>query len=213
MIERFASFIESRLNGDLPGELAHVEMAPIKRPLPEEARMWDDTKYSGVLVLLYPKEDRIHTALMMRPDYGGVHSKQVSFPGGRREDVDADITETALREAEEELGISKSLVNVIGHLSELYIPPSKSLVTPVVAFADERPNFIPDKREVDEVIEADLFRMFDNRNFNNTEVVTAKYMLREVPAILYNGYTIWGATAMMLNEFKWISKGFMTYHL
>ena len=211
MIENFATYISSRLNGNLPGESAHVEMAPIRRPLPEEAKQWHDTKYSGVLILLYPKSERIHTALMMRPDYGGVHSKQVSFPGGRREESDVDITETALREAEEELGILKSSVNVIGHLSELYIPPSKSLVTPVVAYSHHRPDFIPDKREVDEVIEADLFNLFDNKNFNNTEVVTAKYLLKEVPAILYNGYTIWGATAMMLNEFKWISKGFMTY--
>jgi len=208
MIENLAAYIHGRLSSELPGERAHVEMAPIKRPMPDEAKKWDDTKYSGVLILLYPHKERIHTALMMRPDYGGVHSKQVSFPGGRREEEDDDITQTALREAQEELGIIRESVNVIGQLSELYIPPSKSLVTPIVAYSHTRPDFIPDQREVDEVIEADLFEMFDNKNFNNTEVVTAKYLLKEVPAILYNGYTIWGATAMMLNEFKWITEGF-----
>lgn len=208
MINDLRDYLTLRLQGDLPGELAHKEMAPIHRPLPSEARQWSDTKYSGVLVLMYPNNDRIHTALMMRPDYQGVHSNQVSFPGGRKEESDEDIQFTALREAEEELGIRKEKVSVIGHLSELYIPPSKSLVTPVLAYSEERPEFIPDKREVEALIEADLFDMFESKHFNNTEIVTSKYLLREVPAILYQGYTIWGATAMILNEFKWVLREF-----
>ena len=208
MTEKLQSYLKTGLRGDLPGERAHVQMAPIHRPSPQEARSWEDTKYSGVLVLLYPHLDRIHTALMMRPDYPGVHSNQVSFPGGRKEEYDMDIQGTALREANDELGIKPELVTVLGHLSELYIPPSKSLVTPVVAFSEKRPDFMPDEREVKELIEADLFDMFDNKYFNNTEIVTSKYLLKEVPAILYSGYTIWGATAMILNEFKWILQDF-----
>jgi 8-oxo-dGTP pyrophosphatase MutT (NUDIX family) len=210
MIQDLKDFLSDQLSKDLPGELAHKEMAPIHRPLPSEARLWADTKYSGVLVLMYPSNERIHTALMMRPDYAGVHSNQVSFPGGRREESDADIQVTALREAEEELGIRKENVSVIGHLSELYIPPSKSLVTPVLAFSDHRPEFIPDQREVEAIIEADLFEMFQDKYFNNTDIVTSKYLMRKVPAILYQGYTIWGATAMILNEFKWVLRDFKT---
>jgi len=197
-------YLQERLSRELPGELAHRQMAPIERPLPEQARQWPDTKYSGVLILLYPNLERVNVALMLRPDYDGVHSNQVSFPGGRKEEGDPDIHYTALREAEEELGIPKDKVSVLGQLSELYIPPSKALVTPVIAFSESRPDFIPDGREVKELIEADLFEMFNDRFFNNTEIVTSKYLLKEVPAITYRGHTIWGATAMMLNELKMI---------
>lgn len=208
MILRLASYLENQLTDELPGELAHVEMAPIHRPSPDEARKWNDTKFSGVLVLLYPDNNRVHVALMLRPEYGGVHSAQISFPGGRWEEHDKDIRHTALREANEELGIIPDKVTVIGHLSELYIPPSKSLVTPVLAYAEEKPDFIPDEREVAEIIEADLFEMFKDKHFNNTEIVTSKYLLKEVPAITYKGHIIWGATAMILNEFKWVLRGY-----
>jgi 8-oxo-dGTP pyrophosphatase MutT (NUDIX family) len=207
-MEELSSYLKEKLNADLPGERAHVEMAPIHRPLPSEAKNWPDTKYSGVLVFIYPQNDRWHTSLMLRTDYGGVHSAQVSFPGGRVEDEDENITHTALREAEEELAIPKKSVSVLGELSQLYIPPSKSLVTPVVGISESRPDFIPEEREVQEIIEADLFDMFQEKYFQNTEIVTSKYLMREVPAILYKGHTIWGATAMILNEFKWILREF-----
>jgi 8-oxo-dGTP pyrophosphatase MutT (NUDIX family) len=208
MIESIKQHVSDKLRGELPGESAHVEMAPIKRPLPEEARTWKETRYSGVLVLLYPHEERLHTALMMRPEYDGVHSRQVSFPGGKREEGDADIIQTALREAHEELGIRPEEVEVLGNLSELYIPPSKALVTPVVGFAETRPNFIKDDVEVDEIIEADLMNLLGEESFGKVEIVRASYILKEVPAILFNGYTIWGATAMMLNEVKWLLEDF-----
>jgi len=208
MISRLVAYLEYKLKEELPGEKAHVEMAPIHRPLPEEARNWDDTKFSGVLVFMYPHNDRIHIALMMRPDYDGVHSGQVSFPGGRRENEDVNIHHTAMREAEEELGILQKKVKIVGELSELYIPPSKSLVTPVVSYSEERPSFIPDKREVKEIIEVDLFEILQDKYFNMTEIKTSKYLLKEVPAITYNDYIIWGATAMIINEFKWILREF-----
>lgn len=207
-MKKIREYLEERLKKELPGEQAHVQMAPIQRPLAAEARLYADTKNSAVLILLYPHRERIFTALMMRPEYQGVHSNQVSFPGGRREEGDADIRATAIREAEEELGLLGREIEIIGNLSELYIPPSKSLVTPVIAFAEKRPEFKTDEREVRELIEADVFEMFEERHFNNTEVVTSGYLMKQVPAILYKGYTIWGATAMILNEFKWILKDY-----
>jgi len=208
MIKALVDQLSVKLKNELPGERAHVEMAPIKRPLPDEARNWPDTKLSGVLILFYPYRNRIFTTLMMRPDYNGVHSKQVSFPGGRKEEEDEDIQFTALREAKEELNIESDKVTLIGNLSEMYIPPSKSLVTPVLGFSDERPDFKPDKREVSELIEADLFDLLDKSRFGQTEIVRANYILKEVPAIQYNGFTIWGATAMMLNELRWLLRGY-----
>jgi 8-oxo-dGTP pyrophosphatase MutT (NUDIX family) len=208
MITELAGYLKEQLKGDLPGERAHVEMAPINRPMPDEARSWKDTKLSGVLILLYPHKDKIHTALMMRPDYNGVHAKQVSFPGGKKENTDSDIRQTALREANEEMGILSEHVDIIGDLSELYIPPSKSLVTPVLGYSQSRPEFQRDEKEVEEIIEADLFELLNDDSYSEIEIAMPDYVLKEVPAFLYNGFTIWGATAMMLNEFKWLLKEF-----
>jgi len=208
MIESIVDHLSKAISEEMPGEEAHVQMAPIQRPLPSEARKWKDTKFAGVLVLLYPLDGRIHTSLMLRPDYDGVHSKQVSFPGGRRELADENIRQTALREAHEEMNISPELVKVIGELSELYIPPSKSLVTPILAHAHKRPNFIPDLKEVSEIIEADLLNLLDDKSFGKIEIVRKSHTLKDVPAIFYNGFTIWGATAMMLNEMKWLLRDF-----
>lgn len=208
MIVELRDFFQERLKAELPGERAHVEMAPIHRPLPQEARKWTDTRFSGVLILIYPEADKLNTALMRRPDYGGVHSGQISFPGGRKEDSDRDIIHTALREAEEEMNIRQDEVQVIGSLSDLYIPPSKSLVTPVLGFAEKKPDFRREEREVAEIIEADLFDILSDEYFQNTEVVTSSYLMKEVPAIIYSGFTIWGATAMMMNELKWLMREF-----
>ena len=208
MINPLIEHLSKAISGDMPGERAHVEMAPIGRPMPNEARKWKDTKFAGVLILLYPFEGTIYTSLMMRPDYNGVHSKQVSFPGGRKEKYDANIRQTALREAHEEMNILPEIVNIIGDLSELYIPPSKSLVTPILGYSEKKPDFIPDAIEVSEIIEADLFDLLDDISFGKTEIVRKEYTLKEVPAIFYNGYTIWGATAMILNEMKWLLRDF-----
>lgn len=202
MIESLADFFSSRLLKDLPGEAAHGEMAPIQRPMPQEARQWESTRFSAVLILLYPHNNKVHTALMRRPDYGGVHSGQISFPGGGKEEFDADFRETALREAFEEMNIIKEEVKVLGQLSELYIPPSKSLVTPVMGYASARPDFVPDTKEVAEIIEADFFDILSDKYFGNTEIVTSSYLLKEVPVIKYNNHVIWGATAMIINEIK-----------
>lgn len=210
MIESLADFLSQRLMKDLPGETAHGEMAPIQRPMPQEARQWESTRYSAVLILLYPHNNRIQTALMRRPDYGGVHSGQISFPGGGKEESDVDMRETALREAFEEMNILKEEVKVLGQLSELYIPPSKSLVTPVVGFASNRPEFIPDIKEVAEIIEADFFDILSDKYFGNTEIVTSSYLLKEVPVIKYNNHVIWGATAMIINEIKHILREYST---
>ena len=208
MIGDLEKFLRKRLELELPGERAHIEMAPIRRPMAEEARHWKDTRHSAVLVLLYPYGGKINTVLMRRPDTGGVHSKQVSFPGGGRDETDEHIHDSALREAEEEMGIARNSVRVAGKLSDLYIPPSKSLVTPVIGFSSSRPDFVPDGKEVDEVIETDVFDLFEDKHFRKTELVTSRYLLKEVPAFIYRGYTIWGATAMILNEFKWLLREF-----
>jgi len=133
--------LEEHLSKPLPGLEAQKRMSPEGRRNLRNGNLPE--KKAGVLILLYPEESRICFPLMRRPEYGGVHSGQISLPGGKKEDNDRNLVETALRETEEELGISAIDVQVLGSLSELYIQPSNVDVLPVVGYVKKVPNFVP----------------------------------------------------------------------
>jgi 8-oxo-dGTP pyrophosphatase MutT (NUDIX family) len=137
---------------------------------------------------------------MKRTEYPGVHSGQISFPGGGREPGDTDIVDTALRETEEEIGIKKESITTIGTLTDLYIPPSNFLVTPVIGYINERPVFHPDPEEVDEVVEVALEKIMDTNTKQEKEITIFPDIKIKVPSYYTNGHVIWGATAMMLSE-------------
>ena len=158
----FIFSLKNRLKLPLPGEHAQLKMASKVRL--DDLKLDYDTSNaipSGILILLYPADDQIKTILILRQTYDGVHSGQVSFPGGRREKTDNSILETALRESQEEVNVEHEKVKLIGTLSEMYIPPSNFLVTPVVGYSEKRPDFIPDKNEVEKIIETNLHFLFD----------------------------------------------------
>jgi len=161
----------------------------------------DNAVKSAVLIFLYPENGTIRTVFILRTDYNGVHARQVSFPGGRLENSDHDIIETALREANEEVNIDHNKVRILGKLSDLYIPPSNFLVTPIVGCSQNKPDFVPDPSEVDEIIEADLAVIFD-KNFLKNKIINVRGYEIEAPYFDINGYVVWGATAMMLSELK-----------
>ena len=190
----------------LPGEEAQYRMAPPYRPnLSKEEIMKLNPKISGVMVLLYEKNNLLNLVFTQRKTYDGVHSGQMSFPGGKKDEVDADLIETALRETEEEVGVAKNTIEVIGKLSELYIPPSNFLVHPVVGFAENIVSFQPQENEVDKVVEIPVEFFLDKKNINfKTEIKIFNGNVVYVPAYIYNEHIIWGATAIMLSEFTFI---------
>lgn len=157
---------------------------------------------SSVLILLYPSSENIRFVLMLRPDYDGVHSGQISLPGGKYEDSDESLIYTALREAAEEVGIDPSRVQILGQLTELYIPPSNFIVTPVVGYLTSHPVFIADPMEVAKIIEVTLSEFLDDENVQNAEMKLRNGIKMSVPAFLIGGNVIWGATAMILSEFR-----------
>eukprot|EP00899_Mesostigma_viride_P012114 jgi/Mesvir1/20903/Mv07977-RA.1 len=158
-LTEFASQLENRLKaGSLPGPVAHIALAPLARAPQLRQAPPDDARKSAVLILLYERgvdarDTAVLTCLMRRTE-GGSHSGQICFPGGRVEPGDPDLVHTALREAEEELGIPRGDVVVLGHLSDIYIPPSNFLVRPVVGYLrNGAPKFVPAPSEVAEVLE------------------------------------------------------------
>ncbi|GHB81247.1 hypothetical protein GCM10007390_40010 [Persicitalea jodogahamensis] len=123
----------------------------------------------------------------------------MAFPGGRYEPTDEDLIRTAMREAQEEIGLRLTDVKVAGLLSELFIPPSNFLVQPVVAYIPYRPEFFPDPREVEKVLEVPLHEIQDKSIIGSSEIQVAGSFI-QAPHYLIQNYKVWGATAMMISE-------------
>jgi len=96
----FATRLKTEILKGLPGTDIQWQMASSDRIVKDFPRVpGKDARIAAVLILLYPDSESIHTVFMQRPDYNGVHSGQISFPGGKKEPVDQDVIQTALREA------------------------------------------------------------------------------------------------------------------
>ncbi len=189
--------LEKALSVSLPGRNAHLKMEPSMRRtvsghLPK--------KDGGVLILLYPHHGQMHCVFMRRAEYDGVHSGQVSFPGGMKEEHDGTMTDTALREAQEEIGIYASRVHVLGVLTPLHIPVSNITVYPTVGFVPERPAFRIDPGEVQYLIEESI-DILKNPSIVKNEKMVIQGREMDVPYYDVRGHHIWGATAMIMSEF------------
>jgi len=203
-MEEFAKFVaglQKRLSGPLPGISSQLRMASMRR-LIENGKLVipEDVRRAGVLVLFYPIEGQVFIVFIKRAEYPGVHSGQVSFPGGGWEVHDTDITQTALREAEEEIGLERGLVTTIGQLTDLFIPPSNFLVTPVIGYATSRPEFKADPQEVESILEVPFERLTDKNSIQEKNITIFPAINISVPCYYVNDHIIWGATAMMISE-------------
>jgi 8-oxo-dGTP pyrophosphatase MutT (NUDIX family) len=173
------------------------------RPSPEEARnMNPPAKESAVLFPLYLRRSEWHTAFIQRSSGQGVHSGQLSFPGGRLEMGESYI-EAALRETHEEIGIESSSWKVIGELSALYIPPSHFVVQPFLAVGPENPEFTLNNAEAAGIIECPISYLLQPGIIGRKDIYVSKYQRTfESGYFDIQGDTLWGATAIMVQEFR-----------
>lgn len=179
---------------------ARVVSMPAKAP--------DNARPSAVLCLLFPVNDELYMLLMKRREDRTAHSGQVSFPGGSYDTTDADLKATALREANEEIGILSSEVEILGALTPLYIPVSNFNVYPYVGYAKQRPIYNLSHNEVSYTIEVPLDTLFHPNRKTITDVISPAIpdVIRKVKAYkLEDGTIIWGATAMIISELEAIS--------
>jgi len=199
MIETMTDKLQNILQEDLPGWKAHRLMATqVHRD--QRATPRADARRAGIMILFYPHRDTFSMPLILRPVYSGVHSGQVAFPGGKMETFDKDIITTARRETKEEIGVTVKKSQVIGRLSDIYIPPSNSLVTPVVALSEKKPVYDIDPHEVVEVIDVALDDLINPDNKKVVQINIPGRGVVDAPSYQINGHTIWGATAMMISE-------------
>ena len=202
--DEWVSALRGRLQQPLPGAMAHepLRATPVGevRPVFEHKA---PPKPGSVMILLYPDEGEIKFPLTKRPEYLGAHSGQVSLPGGKAEPGETPI-ETALREAEEEIGIRPDNLEVIGTLSEFFVIPSNFKVTPVIAVQRNRPLFVPDPVEVVRVLEGTISGLLRDDAVAVKEITAARVYRLNAPHFLMENEIVWGATAMMLNELRTI---------
>ncbi|HNW89509.1 MAG TPA: CoA pyrophosphatase [Bacteroidales bacterium] len=168
---------------------------PEFEPIPVNARK------SSVLIPLFEKNSKIFTVLIQRPEYNGVHSAQVSFPGGGYEDKDLSLENTALRETEEEIGIDRTKINIIGSLTDLYIPPSNYRVKPFIGYCNDIGELIPDKHEVKKILTVEINEFSGRKNIKSKMIRIKNGAEFETSYYDIMGLTVWGATAMILSEF------------
>lgn len=180
---------------------------------------WDPLKFpegardGAALLLVYPAfaeaaagqppGDTLHVALTVRGAELRNHTGQVSLPGGR---VDAGETfeAAAIREAQEEIGVDPSTVELLGRLTPLHIPVSGFLLHPIVGFTSMRPAFQRAEWEVARIIEAPVSLLSDPSVVKfelRTRVVNGESIDVKVPYYDIDGEKVWGATAMVLSEF------------
>ncbi|MBL4735677.1 MAG: CoA pyrophosphatase [Flavobacteriales bacterium] len=201
----FITSLETALKQPLPGKEAQYKMAPYDRVLKLIAQAFTTKpmKESAVLCLFYPKNGEPHFTLILRNTYKGIHSAQVSFPGGKVEEGDASLEKTALRETEEEIGVQRDQVKIIGALTDLYIPPSGFHVHPFIGYLEATPAFSPDTNEVSKIIETPLSMLMDEAIVGRKKIMVSTNKLKvNYPYFDILGETVWGATAMMLSELK-----------
>ena len=205
-LSELTSLLFQEINFNLPGEASHELMAPYKRTKASSIiNSKKEPKLSAVLMLIYPKNDIPHFTLIQRTAYKGTHGGQISFPGGKQE-AEESLKETALRETFEEIGVAPDKIQVLGEITQIYIPPSNFLVSPFVGFVDFEPVFTPEVKEVEEIIEVKISDLTDDSNIKQKKIKVGKYtetpVLIDVPYFDLNHNTVWGATATILSEVR-----------
>jgi 8-oxo-dGTP pyrophosphatase MutT (NUDIX family) len=188
----------------LPAMDAHLKMAPIERmdALKNLNKEHLTPKIAAVMMRVYPKNGISHTVLIIRNSYPGVHSSQIAFPGGKTELMDKNLAQTALREAEEEVGVRSDSIEVIRPFTEVYIPPSNFMVTPFLGFTEITPKFELQPDEVAGIIEMPLHELFNDQIVVARKLITSYAIAVDVPAFKVQEHIVWGATAMMISELK-----------
>lgn len=185
----------------MPGVEAQSRMSHVSRLIPSAIPA--DAKESAVLMLFYPLQSDWHIALIQRTNNNpnDRHGGQISFPGGSKEAADINLQATALRETEEEIGIPQKDIQIIGALTDLYIPVSQFKVQPFVGVLDYTPNFKPQASEVAHILSPSFNSLQDNSRLRYKDMsLSTRLTIKDVPYFDVDKRVVWGATAMIISE-------------
>ena len=199
----FKKHIQLLSKAEIGGLEAQFKLAPeIRKQFSEQKINAQNPKKAAVLVIFYPNhKGELNFLLTLRASYKGIHSAQISFPGGKTDCKDVSLKNTALREAREEVGIIEKDISIFKEMTDVYIPPSNFIVTPFLGYINYTPKFTKNY-EVEALIEVKLSDLLSDSVISSTILSTSYAKNIIVPCFKLNNYTVWGATAMMLSEIK-----------
>ena len=208
-MDRIIDFLINRLQKELPyHNIKNENIDPILKKFIIQEQTNSKTKHRicATMITLFEANGEIYFPCILRPQKSRVHSGQIAFPGGGKEEADKDLSDTAIRETLEEIGVIIPKVQVIGDLTDMYVPPSNSMITPKVAFLKKRPIYKIDPNEVGKVIEIPVSSLLNPKNHTVKTIQVQKGIKVHMPAIQIEEYLIWGATARILKEFTLVLK-------
>lgn len=192
---------------DLPGEKAHARMLPIiDGPITRGFRARADARRSSVLLILFPENGKLKLLLTERSADLKSHPAQISFPGGGTEPGELP-EETALRETLEEIGLVVGKDDIVCRLSDLYVPPSNSLIVPFVAFIAKPGELKPDPKEVESVFSVALDDLIAPGAFTFIRREISGFDSKAPARHVGKAEPLWGATAMIISELLYMLYG------
>ncbi|MBM3185766.1 MAG: CoA pyrophosphatase [Bacteroidetes bacterium] len=198
-LDRFSNELQK-----LPGIEAHKKFYPLRF---EHIEKPDEVKLSAVGVHLFKKETEIYFILIERSEYEGHHSKQIAFPGGKKELFDKDLEETARRESIEEINIAMNQARLIGQITPVYIPVSNFEVYPYLYWHEEVPKYDLSSREVNDIFIVNCSDLLNDDNLTEIDIEISKNSkLKNVPCFRLQDKIVWGATALILSEIRELLK-------
>jgi len=206
--------IKANLEGELPGVSTWAKMA-VKSIKDEKDNLqilndWlsnenlNALKDAAILIIMFEKDDEICFPMIKRPDNVKNHPGQIALPGGAKEKEES-LEETALREAQEEIGINPDTIEIIGKLTPIPVPVSGYLVQTYVGIMDEEPEWKLSKEEVADFFILKLSELLDS-DTGYYETWELRGFEAKVPIFKVNELKIWGATASVLSEFIELTK-------
>ena len=189
---------------ELPGKPAQkIMLAKPRNPINYSSNS-ECPNPAAVLILLFPIIQDIRFFLTKRTNVVQYHKGQISLPGGAREEGE-QLWGTALRETNEEIGVRAEHIQFIGELTPLFVPVTGFLIHPFVGWVDEEPETSPDPTEVESLFSASVLSLTD-QNSCQCEERTIRGHVFDVPYFQLNREKVWGATSMILSEFKTVLK-------
>ena len=200
MIPELITQLTQRLSQPLPGKKAQDIMMVYPGYPSAVLEAYAQRVPAGVLILLFPRNDGWHFFLTKRTDRVDHHKGQISLPGGVVQDGES-LMEAALRETHEEIGVASTLVTVIGSLTSFNIPVSGFEIFPFISWAVSEPMTAIHDAEVDRVFSVSLDSFLDDRN-QKQKKETLRGEMRTIPYFDLGSEHVWGATSIILSEFK-----------
>ena len=196
--QRFITQLKITINKDIPGADSHQKMRVIYDQSIELPFSKINSTQAAVLILLYLADNEIYFFLTKRTDERKHHKGQISLPGGTQEENEK-LIDTSLRETQEEIGINKTSISIIGTITPLFVPVTGFMIYPFIGYSLNKLNPKPDPLEVATIFSVNISDLLNKEN-RTTEQRNIRGYDVQVPYFKLNDYQVWGATSMILSE-------------